>query len=98
MKLERIVQVEYPEDDRILTGTTEVIIDDPVQDEDGWCCPWFCPFFHDEPRRLIFGHDPMEAYYLCLNGIGVFLKEMQKHGVHITWMRKGDNGGFDWPA
>jgi hypothetical protein len=78
------------------THSTTLYIVKLEQISDGqWACYWTMEFVQPQEAR-IYGDDPLQALYRCINFIEDLIKGLNKIGKTIWWTYDGDCGGFNY--
>ena len=67
----------------------------PVEGRDRWECHWSLAYVHPEVGR-IFGDDPLDAIFQCLDFIGNLITGSQKNGLRVWWQYEGDSCGLNF--
>ena len=90
MKYSRTLNLSFAGQEKIiLLEVTEPERTDDKQRRCGWSCDGIKP-----KTSYVYGDDEIGALYYCLNCIGAFFREMEKHGYSIWSRIPGDFGGF----
>ncbi len=91
LNLERELKFRFADGEK--TGKLKVHRIVKVESKDHWACYWSLDFVHPEQGRL-FGDDPLDALFTCLDFVGNLIRGSEKDGLRVWWQYEGDHCGL----
>jgi hypothetical protein len=80
---------------KVSKGSLQIHRISKIENKDRWACYWSLAYVHPEIGR-IFGEDPIDALFQCLDFIGNLIRGSEKDGLGIWWQYEGDHCGLQF--
>src|SRR5688572_30564230 len=76
-------------------GKLKILRLEKVEGRNRWACYWSLAYLHPEEGK-IFGDDPLDAFFNCLDFLGNLIRGSEKDGLGVWWQYEGDHCGLSF--